>query len=69
VKFIRTLADDAIGVTLDALKQSGQEARTLVFLFSDNGGPEVNGSEMRVYLLCSVAVESGIGIAERKSQP
>ena len=40
-----SLMDDAIGVTLDALKQSGQEARTLVFFFSDNGGPEVNCSD------------------------
>ena len=39
------LLDDAIGVTLDALRQSGQESRTLVFFFSDNGGPNVNASD------------------------
>ena len=31
--------DEAIGVTLDALRESGQETNTLVFFFSDNGGP------------------------------
>jgi arylsulfatase A-like enzyme len=40
-----SLLDDAIGATLDALKASGQEARTLVFFFSDNGGPDSNGSD------------------------
>ncbi len=40
-----SLMDDAIGETLAALKASGQEQRTLVFFFSDNGGPiTVNGS-------------------------
>ena len=34
-----SLMDDAIGATLEALKASGQEQRTLVFFFSDNGGP------------------------------
>lgn len=33
------LMDDAVGRVLDALKASGQEGRTLVFFFSDNGGP------------------------------
>jgi arylsulfatase A-like enzyme len=33
------LLDDAVGVTLDALKTSGQDQRTLIFFFSDNGGP------------------------------
>jgi arylsulfatase A-like enzyme len=33
-----SLLDDAIGVTLAAVRASGQEARTLVFFFSDNGG-------------------------------
>lgn len=41
-----SLMDDAIGETLGALRESGQESRTLVFFFSDNGGPVgVNGSD------------------------
>ncbi len=39
-----SLMDDAIGATLDALDQSGQVSRTLVFFFSDDGGPYVNAS-------------------------
>jgi arylsulfatase A-like enzyme len=31
--------DDAIGVTLKALRESGQVDNTLIFFFSDNGGP------------------------------
>ncbi|MFO1065386.1 MAG: sulfatase-like hydrolase/transferase [Pirellulales bacterium] len=31
--------DDAIGVVLDALHESGQENDTVVWFFSDNGGP------------------------------
>lgn len=31
--------DEAIGVALKALKESGQEENTLVWFFSDNGGP------------------------------
>ena len=39
------LMDDAIGETLAALRESGQEQRTLIFFFSDNGGPiTVNSS-------------------------
>ena len=35
----------AVGETLDALRETGQAGRTLVFFFSDNGGPiSVNGS-------------------------
>ena len=34
-----SLLDDAIGAILDAVKATGQEQRTLVFFFSDNGGP------------------------------
>lgn len=34
-----SLMDDAIGGVLDAVRDSGQERRTLVFFFSDNGGP------------------------------
>jgi len=34
-----SLMDDAIGNVLAALRASGQERRTLVFFFSDNGGP------------------------------
>jgi arylsulfatase A-like enzyme len=37
--------DDAVGVTLAALRASGKAENTLVFFFSDNGGPiSVNGS-------------------------
>ena len=40
--------DDAIGTTLTALRESGQENNTLVFFLSDNGGPtEVTHSENR----------------------
>ena len=40
-----SLLDDAIGTTMAALRETGQERRTLVFFFSDNGGPvSVNGS-------------------------
>lgn len=40
-----SLMDDAIGAALDAIRSSGQEENTLVFFFSDNGGPiSVNGS-------------------------
>lgn len=40
-----SLMDDAIGETLAALRDTGQQNRTLVFFFSDNGGPVgVNGS-------------------------
>jgi len=34
-----SLLDDAVGTALAALRDSGQEQRTLVFFFSDNGGP------------------------------
>ncbi|MEQ2005320.1 MAG: sulfatase-like hydrolase/transferase [Limisphaerales bacterium] len=42
-----SLMDDAIGETLTALHKSGQEERTLIFFFSDNGGPPatVNGAD------------------------
>lgn len=37
--------DDAIGVVLETLRSTGQEDDTLIFFFSDNGGPlGVNGS-------------------------
>ncbi len=40
-----SLMDDAVGETLGALRESGQAERTLVFFFSDNGGPIApNGS-------------------------
>ena len=40
-----SLMDDAIGEAMAALKETGQERRTLVFFFSDNGGPVgINGS-------------------------
>ena len=34
-----SLLDDAIGEALTALKETGQDRRTLVFFFSDNGAP------------------------------
>ena len=34
-----SLLDDAIGETLAALRETGQERKTLVFFFSDNGAP------------------------------
>ena len=34
-----SLMDDAIGEALAALRDTGQGRRTLVFFFSDNGGP------------------------------
>ena len=41
-----SLLDDAIGEALEALRTTGQEKNTLVFFFSDNGGPiTVNGSK------------------------
>ncbi|MBN1422570.1 MAG: sulfatase [Planctomycetes bacterium] len=36
--------DDAIGGVLAAIARAGVEEDTLVFFFSDNGGPPVNGS-------------------------
>ena len=42
-----SLMDDAIGETRAALRESGQEERTLVIFFSDNGGPAatINGAD------------------------
>ncbi len=41
-----SLMDDAIGEALAALRATGQAERTLVFFFSDNGGPVgINGSD------------------------
>lgn len=34
-----SLMDDAIGAALSALRETSQDKRTLVFFFSDNGGP------------------------------
>jgi arylsulfatase A-like enzyme/dienelactone hydrolase len=39
-----SLMDDAVGEVLDALSASGQRERTLVFFFSDNGGPVKAGA-------------------------
>lgn len=39
-----SLLDDAIGMVTKALDRSGQSQRTLVFFFSDNGGPTKNGA-------------------------
>jgi arylsulfatase A-like enzyme len=36
--------DDGIGRTLDALRAEGLEENTLVFFFSDNGGPTMPGT-------------------------
>ena len=38
-----SLMDDAIGEALTALRDTGQDKRTLVFFFSDNGGPIMPG--------------------------
>lgn len=40
-----SLMDDAIGVALAAVAASGVRERTLVFFFSDNGGPANNASD------------------------
>jgi arylsulfatase A-like enzyme len=43
-----SLLDDAVGEILDAVMATGQDRRTLVFFFSDNGGPlapHSNGSQ------------------------
>ncbi|MCX7043868.1 MAG: sulfatase-like hydrolase/transferase [Candidatus Sumerlaeota bacterium] len=40
-----SLMDDSVGMALTALRETKQTERTLVFFFSDNGGPiNVNGS-------------------------
>jgi arylsulfatase A-like enzyme len=39
-----SLLDDAIGQVTAALAESGQTRRTLIFFFSDNGGPVKNGA-------------------------
>jgi arylsulfatase A-like enzyme len=39
-----SLLDDAVGRVTAALAESGQERRTLVFFFSDNGGPANSGA-------------------------
>jgi arylsulfatase A-like enzyme len=39
-----SLLDDAIGETLTATRETGQENRTLVFFFSDNGGQTLAGA-------------------------
>jgi len=36
--------DEGIGKVLDALRASGQEENTLIFFFSDNGGPTLLGT-------------------------
>ena len=42
---MQSAMDDAIGVVLETLRTTGQEENTLIFFFSDNGGPlGVNGS-------------------------
>ncbi len=39
-----SLLDDAIGQITDRLRSTGQDRRTLVFFFSDNGGPTKNAA-------------------------
>jgi arylsulfatase A-like enzyme len=39
-----SLLDDAVGTVLEALADSGQAGNTLVFFFSDNGGPRIPAS-------------------------
>jgi arylsulfatase A-like enzyme len=39
-----SLMDDAIGTVMDAVRESGQDSRTLAFFFSDNGGPITKGA-------------------------
>ncbi|HEX6063741.1 MAG TPA: sulfatase-like hydrolase/transferase, partial [Longimicrobiales bacterium] len=38
--------DDGIGRTLDALREQGLDERTIVFFFSDNGGPTMQGTSV-----------------------
>ena len=38
--------DDGIGRTLDALRDQGLDERTIVFFFSDNGGPTMPGTSV-----------------------
>ena len=38
-----SLLDDAVGETLAALRETGQDRQTLVFFFSDNGAPVGSG--------------------------
>lgn len=40
-----SLMDDAIGLVISSLAESNQATRTLVFFFSDNGGPVKNGTD------------------------
>ena len=40
-----SLMDDAIGTVTTAIAESGQTQRTLIFFFSDNGGPVRNGAD------------------------
>ena len=39
-----SLLDDAIGAVTSSLAETGQSKRTLIFFFSDNGGPVKNGA-------------------------
>lgn len=39
-----SLLDDAVGTVTSALAETGQAQRTLIFFFSDNGGPTKNGA-------------------------
>jgi arylsulfatase A-like enzyme len=39
--------DDAVGMTLAALREAGVEDRTLIFFLNDNGGPTGNASSNR----------------------
>ena len=44
-----TRADRHIGALLDALKQSGDEENTIVFITSDNGAPEGEGHKLEFF--------------------
>jgi len=45
----RERADRHIGALLDALKQSGDEENTIVFITSDNGAPEGEGHKLEFF--------------------
>jgi arylsulfatase A-like enzyme len=40
-----SLLDDAVGAVTEAIAESGQTQRTVIFFFSDNGGPVKNGAD------------------------
>jgi arylsulfatase A-like enzyme len=65
-----SLMDDAIGEALAALAASGQEQRTLVFFFSDNGGPVgINGSDNTPLRAKGSVYEGGVRVPFVMSWP